>query len=102
MGAVGFAVAVALPVWLWHGVIADIARAGTPDSLGLLVASWAPWALMALGLACFAPIVLADLRDREHRFHRRGTGAWAGWGISLYLLGFGLAAQVAQIHALHS
>lgn len=102
VGAVGFAGAVALPLVLWHRVIADIAGAGTPDGFGLLVASWAPWALMVLGLACFVPIALADLRDRERRFHRQGTGAWAGWGVSLYLLGFGLATQVAQIHALHS
>jgi hypothetical protein len=102
VGAVGFAGAVALPLVLWHGVIADIARAGTPDGLGLLVASWAPWVLMILGLACFIPIALADLRDRERRFYRSGTGAWAGWGVSLYLLGFALATQVAQIHALHS
>jgi hypothetical protein len=34
--------------------------------------------------------------------HRPGTGAWAGWGVTLYLLGFALATQVAQIHAQHA
>ena len=33
----------------------------------------------------------------SRRFHRRGTGAWYGWGVTLYLLGFALATQVAQI-----
>lgn len=56
-----------------------------------------PFLLMALGLACAIPIVVAELRDREHRFHRQGTAAWAGWGVTLYLLGFGLATQVAQL-----
>jgi hypothetical protein len=52
---------------------------------------------MALGLACVVPPVIADWRHRDGRFHRPGTGAWYGWGITLYLLGFALATQVAQI-----
>ena len=56
---------------------------------------WTPWVLMALGLACFIPVAVEALRDPERRFVRRGTDAWSGWGVSLYLLGFGLATQVA-------
>ena len=37
------------------------------------------------------------LRDPDRRFVRRGTNAWWGWGVSLYLLGFMLATQVQQI-----
>ena len=37
------------------------------------------------------------LWDRDRRFYGPGSAAWVGWGISLYLLGFGLATQVAQI-----
>jgi hypothetical protein len=96
VGAVGFAIALALPIVLWHRVIADIASQFTLDA-GYLLTGWTPWVLMVLGLACFLPVALADLRDRDRRFYRPGTGAWAGWGVTLYLLGFGLATQVAQI-----
>ena len=96
VGAVGFVMASALPVLLWHQVVADIASEFTFD-VRYLVTGWSPWVLMLLGLACFVPVAVADLRDRERRFYRAGTGAWAGWGVTLYLLGFGLAMQVAQI-----
>ena len=43
------------------------------------------------------PPAVADWRDGKDRFYRRGTGAWYGWGITLYVLGFALATQVAQI-----
>jgi hypothetical protein len=95
-GAVGFAAAAALPLVLWHGVIADIAAQFRFD-LSYLVTGWTPWVLMATGLCCFIPVWIADLRDRDRRFYTSGTGAWFGWGVTLYLLGFGLATQVAQI-----
>jgi hypothetical protein len=90
----------ALPAYLWHDVIADIAAASSTGVI--LVVGWAPWVLMALGLLCAVPIAVAELRDRDRRFHRPGSGAWVGWGVTLYLLGFGLATQVAQIHDLHT
>jgi hypothetical protein len=96
IGAVGFAVAVALPLTLWHRVIADIASEFRLDPR-YLVAGWTPWVLMLLGLCCFIPVVLEDWRNPDRRFYRPGTGAWFGWGITLYLLGFALATQVAQI-----
>jgi len=99
-GAAGLGVAAALPVVLWHDVVADIAASSRWDATA--VAGWVPWVLMTLGLACAIPIWAEELRDTERRFHRRGTAAWAGWGITLYLLGFALATQVAQIHALHA
>ena len=102
VGAVFFALALALPVVLWRDVIADVAVATSPRDLKFFVTGWEPWVLMTLGLACFIPMAVADLRDRERRFYRPGSGAWAGWGVSLYLLGFGLATQVAQIHDIHA
>jgi len=96
VGVVGFLAACALPVVLFGRVVGDIASDFRLE-LDYLVTGWAPWVLMALGLACAIPVALADLRDRERRFHARGTGAWVGWGVTLYLLGFGLATQVAQI-----
>jgi hypothetical protein len=95
-GAIGLLAAAALPVVLWHGVIGEIASEFRLDP-SYLVTGWTCWLLMALGLACLVPVALQEWRDPEHRFYRRGTGAWYGWGITLYLLGFALATQVAQI-----
>jgi hypothetical protein len=89
-------VAIALPVVLWHGVIGGIASEFR-FSLKYFVTGWSPWVLMLLGLACFGVVATHDWRNRDRRFYTRGTGAWFGWGITLYLLGFGLATQVAQI-----
>jgi hypothetical protein len=95
-GAVGFAGALALPILLWHRTIAAIASEFHLDAR-YLIAGWAPWALMALGLLCLAIAGIVDWRTRDRRFYGPGSAAWVGWGISLYLLGFGLATQVAQI-----
>lgn len=100
VGAAGVLIAAVLPVYLWHDVVADIARVSSLSTT--LVVGWMPWLLMSLGLLCSVPLALAAARDPEHRFHRPGSGAWVGWGVSLYLLGFALATQVAQIHGLHS
>ena len=96
VGAAGFVFAALLPVALWHRVIGEIASE-FHFSFRYLLPGWSPWFLMALGLACFIPVVRGELRDPEHRFYGSPTGAWFGWGITLYLLGFGLATQVAQI-----
>lgn len=89
----------ALPVVLWHDVVADIARA-TDQRLSFQLLGWAPWVLMALGVLCAVPVAVERWRSRDGRFHTAGTGAWTGWGVTLYLLGFGLATQVAQIHGI--
>jgi hypothetical protein len=96
VGAAGFVAAAVLPVVLWARVIGEIAGEFRLDARYLL-AGWAPWALMALGLACFVPAAIEEWRDPDRRFYRRGSGAWFGWGATLYVLGFGLATQVAQI-----
>jgi len=96
VGAVGFLLAAGLPVLFWHDLVADIASEFELD-WRYLVSGWTPWVLMTLGLLCFIPVALDELRDHRRRFPGRGTGAWAGWGTTLYLLGFLLATQVAQI-----
>jgi hypothetical protein len=95
-GAVGFAGALALPIVLWHGVVAAIASEFHLD-VRYLVTGWSPWVLMAMGLLCLAVAGFIDWRERERRFYGPGSAAWVGWGVSLYLLGFALATQVAQI-----
>ena len=88
--------AICLPILLWHDVVIDIASVFRLDWRYLLM-GWTPWVLMTLGLVCFIPVGVSHLRDPDRRFARRGTNAWAGWGVTLYLLGFALATQVAQI-----
>jgi hypothetical protein len=95
-GAVGVLVAAALPILLWRHVIAGIASEFHLDARYLL-AGWSPWILMALGLLCLVVAGILDWRARGRRFYGPTGAAWVGWGISLYLLGFGLATQVAQI-----
>jgi phage shock protein PspC (stress-responsive transcriptional regulator) len=95
-GAVGFVGALALPIVLWHGVIAGIASEFHADPR-YLIAGWAPWALMAGGLLCLVVAAIVDWRERSRRFYSAGSRAWVGWGLSLYILGFALATQVAQI-----
>ena len=96
VGAVGFALALALPFLLWHSVMADIASQARID-LRYLLMECAPWLLMALGLACFAYVMVLDRRDRDRRYYGQPTRAWFACGVTLYLLGFGLATQVAQM-----
>lgn len=95
-GAVGFLVAAALPILLWRDVIAGIASEFRLDAR-YLITGWSPWALMALGLVCLVVAAVQDWRNRSRRFYGPTGAAWVGWGVSLYLLGFALATQVAQI-----
>jgi len=96
VGTVGFTLACALPFVLWHDVMAAIASEARVD-LRYVVMECSPWLLMGLGLACFAYVWVLDRRDRDRRFYGQPTRAWFAWGITLYLLGFGLATQVAQM-----
>ena len=96
VGAFGVLIAAALPVVLWHDVIAMIVGEYEPTFRYFVTAAM-PWLLMVLGLLCAIPLAVSELRDRERRFHRQSGRAWAGWGVTLYLLGFALASQVAQI-----
>jgi hypothetical protein len=93
---VGVLSAALLPGVLVHRVIGAIASGFRLD-FDYLITGWSPWVLMVLGLLCTIPIAIEDLRNRDGRFYRPGTGAWAGWGVTLYLLGFALATQVSQI-----
>jgi hypothetical protein len=95
---VGWFAALALPIALWHGTIADIAG-GFRMEASYLITGWAPWVLMSLGLACFVPVIVDRIRDPHRRFYGSSRAAWFGWSITLYLLGFLLATQVAQIAA---
>jgi hypothetical protein len=94
--AAGFVLAAMLPLLLWHGTVAKIAEGFRLD-FTYLVTGWAPWVLMLLGLACFIPVIVDRARDPQRRFYGSNRAAWFGWSVTLYLLGFLLATQVAQI-----
>ena len=99
LGALGFLVAVALPVLVFHDVVLYIASEFRLD-LRYLVAEWSPWLLLGTGIAFLAPVAWSAGHDSESRWYPRARNAYAGWGITLYLLGLALAAQVSQLAAL--
>jgi hypothetical protein len=95
IGVIGLGVAAALPVVLWHGAMTAEASRFSFDWRYL--SGWTPWLLMALGLCFFLPVAASAGLSPTSRFYPRGRRAYLGWGITLYLLGFGLATQVAQL-----
>jgi hypothetical protein len=101
IGLAGFLAAVAMPVVLWHRSISAIASDFRLD-LNYLVTGWTAYALIGLGLLFFIPVVVSIGRDPESRLYPRSRNAYAGWGVSLYLLGVILASQVAAVTGLHT
>jgi hypothetical protein len=96
LGVAGFVAATALPVVLFHRVVLDIASQFRLDAV-YLMAEWAPWALIAAGLAFAVPVVWSAGRDPESRWYPRARNAYAGWASVLYLLGMLLGVQVAAV-----
>ena len=95
-GVIGFVAAVSLPVALWHKAIEALA-AGYSPSLGYFLAAWTPFCLIGLGLVLMVPVVYSIGLSSYAPTYPRRRNAYAGWGITLYLLGLGLATQVAWI-----
>jgi hypothetical protein len=95
IGAVGLIAAVAVPIVLWHNAM--VAEAGRFSFDWRYLSGWTPWLLMALGVCFFVPVAASAGLSPASRFYPRGRRAYLGWGITLYLLGFGLATQVAQL-----
>jgi hypothetical protein len=97
VGVVGFIAAAALPPILWHRAIAAVAmdfRMDIPYLTG-----WVAYALIAIGLLFFVPVVISIGRRPDSRLYPHGRNAYIGWGVSCYILGVALATQVAQIAA---
>jgi hypothetical protein len=99
LGLAWFIGALAFPVVAWHGVAERLAARFRMD-LGYLVSAWGGFALIALGLLCFVPVLVSAGRNPESRLYPRNRAALIGWGTSLYLLGVGLTVQVAQLASL--
>ena len=90
--------AACLPVVLWHRPIAMIAEEFRFD-FEYLVTGWTAYALIALGLLFFVPVLLSIGRLPDSRLYPRSRGAYVAWGVSFYTLGIMLATQVATIAA---
>jgi hypothetical protein len=100
VGLAGFAAAAALPPALWHRAIAAIASDFRLEAEYLLT-GWTGYSLIALGLLFFVPVVVSIGRSPQSRLYPRSRNAYAGWGITLYLLGIALASQVAAVTQVH-
>ena len=95
MGAFGFLAAAVLPVALFHDVVEMLAQ--QPKLELHYLSGWTPWALLGAGLLFLLPVAWSAGMNPESRWFPRARAAYAGWGITLYLLGFVLAWQVARI-----
>jgi hypothetical protein len=93
VGVLGFAAAVALPIVLWRDAVAALAQ-GFDPSLGYFLAAWTPFCLIGLGLLLLVPVVYSIGLNSYAAAYPRRRNVYAGWGISLYLLGLALATQV--------
>ena len=96
LGWSGFFAALIGPLILWREPI----RAVSTDFVwewDYLVMGWTGYALIAAGLLFMLPVVISIGRFPEDRLYPRSRNAYAGWGITLYLLGCAVATQVAQI-----
>ena len=100
VGLAGFLAAAALPALLWHRSISAIASDFRLE-VEYLVTGWTGYALIGLGLLFFLPVLVSIGRSPESRLYPRSRNAYAGWGVSLYLLGVILASQVAAVTGLH-
>ena len=95
VGLVGFLCAAALPVVLWHRAIAVVAT-DFRFEFGYLLTGWLGYGLIAGGLLLLVPVVWSAGRRPGSRLYPRARRAYMGWGVSLYIMGFAVAAQVAS------
>lgn len=95
LGAGGFLAACGAPVWLFHDVVELLAM--QPRLELHYLSGWVPWALLVVGLLFLVPVAWSAGMDPDSRWFPRARSAYAGWGVTLYLLGFLLAWQVMQI-----
>jgi hypothetical protein len=94
VGLVGFLCAAALPVVLWHRAIAVVATDFRLE-FDYLLTGWLGYGLIAGGLLLLVPVVWSAGRPPGTRLYPRSRNAYMGWGVSLYIMGFAVAAQVA-------
>jgi hypothetical protein len=96
LGAVAFAIALVTPALLFYDVVAVLAQDVKWGDIRYL-GGWVPWVLLVAGLLFLAPVAWSAGMNPDSRWFPRARAAYAGWGITLYLLGFLLAWQVMRI-----
>jgi hypothetical protein len=96
LGWGGLLGALILPLAVWWEAITMVATDFTWD-LEYLVMGWTGYSLIVAGLLFMLPAVISIGHHPESRWYPRSRNAYIGWGITLYLLGCGIATQVAQI-----
>jgi len=94
VGLIGFSVAAALPALLWHRAIGVVASDFRLEA-DYLLTGWLGYALIAGGLLFMLPVAFSAGRDPGGRLYPRMRKSYMGWGVSLYLMGCAVAAQVA-------
>ncbi len=95
MGLLGFVAAAGAPPLLWHRAMSIVAQ---DFRLELdYLSGWTGYVLIAAGLAFLVPVVISIGRTPASRLYPRSRNAYVGWGVSLYLLGFAIATQVAAV-----
>jgi hypothetical protein len=94
VGLVGFACAAALPALLWHRAIAVVASDFRLEA-DYLITGWLGYGLIAGGLLLLVPVVWSAGRRPDSRLYPRSRNVYMGWGVSLYILGFAVATEVA-------
>ena len=99
-GAFGFLAAIGVPIVLFHEVVALLAAEPQWGELYYLT-GWMPWVLLGSGLLFMLSVAWSAGMSPESRWFPRARTAYAGWGITLYLLGFLLAWQVAAVQGAH-
>jgi hypothetical protein len=98
LGALGFAGAAAAPYLLFRHVVEVLADAQPRLELHYL-SGWLPWCLLIAGLLFLVPVAWSSGMDPDSRWFPRARAAYAGWGVTLYLLGFLLAWQVMSVQS---
>lgn len=96
LGWGGLVAAAGLPAFAWRRAIGAVASDFSWD-LSYLVTGWTGYALIAAGLLFMLPVVISIGHRPDSRLYPRSRNAYAGWGITLYLLGCAISTQVAQI-----
>jgi hypothetical protein len=79
---------------LWHRAIALMASDFRLEA-DYLLTGWLGYGLIALGLLCLLPVAWSAGLRPSSRLYPRFRNTYMGWGLSLYLMGFAVAAQVA-------
>jgi hypothetical protein len=96
IGFAGLVAAAAIPVILFHDLLGKVATTFEP-SLNWLLTGASGFALIFAGVIAATPVVISIGRTPDSRLYPRSSGALAGWGVSLYLLGTMLLLQIGAI-----